>query len=637
MKHIFIPMMLLFLATSICSAQNTFNYKNIPVELLSKSNSVIVEEDITIDVSSPTQLLYQNRKVVTVLNENGKQNATAFINYDKDKKIDEVNVKVYDKNGVEIEKYKKRDFKDVSSSDGFSLYTDDRILYLDYTPVGYPYTLEFTYSYTQKSNAFIEPWIPLKYYVTSTLNSTYTLKFDPNNKPKIYTQNLDGYAIEITEGPSSYVAKATSIKAVKYESLKPSTKKWLPLVKFMLPNFYFKGVYGSANSWKEFGGWYQKSLLANVSNLPDATKQQVKNLVATASTNEEKARLIYQYVQDKVRYVSVQIGIGGWKPMLASDVDRLSYGDCKALTNYTKALLDVVGVPSYYTVIFAGEQQTDLRENFPSIEGNHVILGIPNLKNTSDITWLECTNQKVPFGFLGDFTDNRKVLIITPEGGEIIKTKKYSAQDNTVSLKATLTMDHKFGLKGSVVQKAKGVQYGNHYYLEDEKQDDIDEHYKYYWGHLDNLETSEISFNNNKEDIVFTETLDISTTGYISLAGDRILLTPNVFNRYKELPDHYSERLSEFEIQRGYTFKDEVTITLPNALAIGSLFKPILIESEYGTYHATIEELSPNTLLYKRTFEIKEGLYPKEAYASYEKFIKKVVKKERSKIILTQK
>ena len=52
----------------------------------------------------------------------------------------------------------------------------------------------------------------------------------------------------------------------------------------------------------------------------------------------EKAKIVYKYMQEKTRYISVQVGIGGFKPMLAKDVDRLGYGDCKALSNYTKAL-----------------------------------------------------------------------------------------------------------------------------------------------------------------------------------------------------------------------------------------------------------------------------------------------------------
>jgi len=88
------------------------------------------------------------------------------------------------------------------------------------------------------------------------------------------------------------------------------------------------------------GNWQKENLLKGRRDLSETTIQEVTTLVSKASTNKEKAKLIYQYVQNKTRYISIQLGIGGWKPILASEVDRLGYGDCKALTNYTKALLD---------------------------------------------------------------------------------------------------------------------------------------------------------------------------------------------------------------------------------------------------------------------------------------------------------
>ncbi len=74
----------------------------------------------------------------------------------------------------------------------------------------------------------------------------------------------------------------------------------------------------------------------------------------------------------------------------------------KDLTNYTKALLDLVGVTSYYSHIDANSDEPVSFENdFASLEqGNHVILNIPN--KDKDV-WLECTSQTMPFGFLGDF------------------------------------------------------------------------------------------------------------------------------------------------------------------------------------------------------------------------------------------
>ena len=117
-------------------------------------------------------------------------------------------------------------------------------------------------------------------------------------------------------------------------------------------------------------------LLSGTQELPEEVKTEITELTKDASSPIEKAKIVYNYMQNKTRYISIQVGIGGWKPMLAEDVDRLGYGDCKGLSNYTKALLDYVGVTSYYTVVYGGSDIRDIDSDFSSLQGNHAILSI---------------------------------------------------------------------------------------------------------------------------------------------------------------------------------------------------------------------------------------------------------------------
>jgi len=106
-------------------------------------------------------------------------------------------------------------------------------------------------------------------------------------------------------------------------------------------------------------------------------------------------------MQAKTHYISVQLGIGGIQPFLASDVDKQNYGDCKALVNYTQALLKAVDIDSYYCIVQSGRAyKVDLLKDFPSMQGNHIILCLP-FKN--DTTWADCTQPNHPFWLFGRF------------------------------------------------------------------------------------------------------------------------------------------------------------------------------------------------------------------------------------------
>ena len=121
------------------------------------------------------------------------------------------------------------------------------------------------------------------------------------------------------------------------------------------------------------------------------------------------------------------MGIGGWQPFEASLVDQYGYGDCKALSNYTKSLLESLNIEARYTLVKAGEDEPNIISDFPSRQFNHVILCVPN---QGDTLWLECTSQTNPFGYTGTFTSDRDVLVVTDGGGKIVHTPVYSQKDN---------------------------------------------------------------------------------------------------------------------------------------------------------------------------------------------------------------
>ena len=174
---------------------------------------------------------------------------------------------------------------------------------------------------------------------------------------------------------------------------------------------------------------------------------------------------LYEYMQNKTRYVSITVGIGGFQPFDAATVDRLSYGDCKALSNYMKSILEVAGISSRYTLVYAGENNQDIKTTFPSSQFNHVILCVPMEKDT---IWLECTSQRKPFNYLGSSTSNRQALVIDENGGKL-RTQVMQPENNLESRKADIILDKTGSGFASVHSRYYGATYDQYVPYSDER------------------------------------------------------------------------------------------------------------------------------------------------------------------------
>ncbi|NJO92053.1 MAG: transglutaminase domain-containing protein [Chloroflexia bacterium] len=159
------------------------------------------------------------------------------------------------------------------------------------------------------------------------------------------------------------------------------------------PNeFIMGGLNGNMADWKTFGSFFY-NLNSNRDNLSPEFETRIKQLVNNVTDKKEIVKILYNYLQKNTRYVSIQLGIGGYQTLEASFVEKKGYGDCKALSNYMKAMLKSLGIASYQALISSEE---DIIAEFPSNQFDHVILCVPLQKDT---LWLECTNQTIPFNF----------------------------------------------------------------------------------------------------------------------------------------------------------------------------------------------------------------------------------------------
>jgi len=622
MNKLFLVCFLGFFAT--LQSQENYPLSDINIKMLIDANAVVRENTTHLEVHDVDNIVITTRRAVTVLNESGAHYINAYENYDDEVSILDQEAIIYNAKGEEIKKIKKRDFKDRSNFQNFVLFSDNRISYLDYTPRSYPYTVEYTSKIRKGNSVFLPDWWPLEGYKVSVEKSAYKLINSTEIPVRFSERNLDSLDVISKNSNLELEYSASNIPSIAYEPLSPSLESSAPRVLIALEEYELEGIRGKSTDWKNFGKWQYDNLVAGRDVLPNAIVNKISHLTKNVETTEEKARIVYNYVQNNTRYIAVMLGIGGWEPYAAAEVDRLGYGDCKGLSNYTMALLASQGIESNYTVVYGGTKR-DIDPDFTKMQGNHIILNIPQ-ENKEDI-WLECTSQDTPFNYLGDFTDNRFVLKLKPEGGEIVKTKRYSADENLQVTNTLVVLKEDGGFDAKIKRASYGVPYGDIYLIENKIEKEQKRYYREEFSYLQSLDFGKIEFSNDKRKIEFVENIEFSGAHLSSKAGNRLLLPLNFMREFNLKVDKNQNRKNNLKIRRGKSFKNEISYQLPVGHSIEALPISQELKTEFGEFIFNINQIQKDGKIYivvDRYLKMEEGEWLPEKFENFREFINKV-------------
>jgi hypothetical protein len=436
------------------------------------------------------------------------------------------------------------------------------------------------------------------------------------------------------DGNLVYSWEISNSAALRDEPYSPAPENFLTSVKIAPEKFVFEGVNGEFSNWEQFGKWMYERLLKGRNQIPAQTAAQITALTKDITDPKEKARKVYEFMQHKMRYISVQVGIGGFQPILASEVDRMSYGDCKGLVNYTQGLLAAAGINSYYAIVEAGSRKESPLPDFANMNfGNHVILCIPF---PNDTTWLECTSQQIPFGFLSDFTDDRTVVACTEEGGKLMHTPRYDALTNKQVRKANFVIGQNGQAKADMTTMFYGTQYDNRQALiETPYADQIKKLPEIY--PINNLSVNSYILKQDKSVLpTTTEDFTFETRSYGFLNGGRLFIPLNEVNKVGSVPKEVRNRTTPVYINRGYTDVDELTFDLPEAFEVDSYPANVVLEKPFGKFSMTID-VKPGKIIYTRKMQLFDGIYGPDKYQELLDFYLAATEADSRKIALVKK
>jgi len=392
-------------------------------------------------------------------------------------------------------------------------------------------------------------------------------------------------------------------------------------------------VPGSISDWKTYGKWVY-DLIQNRDVLPETTKTKLLEMTKNAKSDREKVKILYDYLGETTHYVSIQLGIGGYQPMEASEVEKTNFGDCKALSNYLKAMLKTIGISSNYCVIKWDDYQKKVYADYPNFnQFNHVILQVP-LPN--DTLWLECTNPRNPFGFVHNGIAGHDVIVCNPEGGRLTQTPEYNDSLNISRRKTTIEINPEGGAKVNSLQQSFAKIYdknnGFPFYKASEQTDFLRNDIN-----LPNVTMGTFQFKEDKSPLPsLTIDNNWTTDEFGTKTGNRLFIPVNPFQSsyYKNIKK--SKRIHNIEMSSGYKDIDSICIRIPEGFEIESIPPSGNLSTPFGTFQSVVTSNDKEIIIRQNAF-FPTGKYDVSNYQAFIEFYEIIRSAYNGKIILRKK
>ena len=592
---------------------------------------VVVKDDSTIVDASSQEVSMSYRRVLQIMDRKGRGAAQWMCVLDKSHKLRNFSAVFLDAGGKVLKKLKKNDLQMTELSG--ALADDSYTYYLTYAPETYPFTVTYEWTVDGHDGEIAYPaFCPMTGYEEQVEHASYTIKYDPANPCRyqaLQCDKLPEKQFSLTKEDGIIKAIFHQLPAIKQESYALSLDRQLPMVLFAPAKFSYLGTQGDLTNWHDFGQW-QYGLLEGRGDLPANLRQKVHEMTDGLPSKREKIARLYQYLYDNTRYVSIQLGIGGYQPALASEVATNGFGDCKGLSNFMIALLREAGISATYVAI--GTEHAQLLKNFPNLNQlNHAIVAVPMEQDT---LWLECTNARIPLGYVHEDIAGHDAVLITAEGGKLVRLPQYAATDNKQMSKVKLSVAENGVVDMKCQIRKRNRQYENALPLlmmgADERQKVL----------LSNLffpaaQVSKLQVEEKKGKAALAISLEASSSRYANVSGKRIFLKLNPLKANYVQVASSENRQTPFCLDAAYCDEETIELALPEGYQVESMPANQEINNQFASFKSAYQK-EGNVVRAHYRIVMNEGTYASEKFAEFAKSQKQIASAYRQQIVLVK-
>lgn len=612
-----------------------------------KTNAVLLYSEDILIVQSNGKIKKVERRVYKILRPDGRRYGTIRADFDAESKLNSIHGWCIPSQGKDFE-VKEKDAIETAllGVQNGELMTDlkSKILTIPAADpgnvVGYEIEQELRPYVMQDFWAFQEVEVPVR-------EARYSLQLPAGWEHKEVWLNHP--AVQPTGGGGQWQWVVNDVKAIKPESGMPP---WEGVAGFMVVSLFgnSSGRTNGFQDWKAMGKW-ESGLAEGRREASPEIKRKTAEITANAPTTLAKMRALAQFMQKDIRYVAIQLGIGGWQPHPAPEIFLHKYGDCKDKATLLSTMLAETGVVSYYVAI--NTQRGTITPATPATRWfDHVILAIhlPDDLNDPSLHMIishprlgrllifDPTDEFTPFGHLRGELQENYALLVTPDGGELIKLPQLPAAMNGVVRTAKLALTSSGELSGEFIEQRNG-DYGTEQRASLKsvtKDADRVKFLETLISHsLSTFQITKASFSNlNQVDQPFGYQYSLVAQNYAKIAGNLLLVRPRVLgSNANDFLEKKEPRMYPVEFEGPAMNTDTIEIALPAGYEVDDLPPPINADYSFASYHSKTE-VNGSTLKYTRTFEVKELSVPVSKAEELKKLYRIIAGDERNTAVL---
>lgn len=588
-----------------------------------ETKAVVLLDQTDYTVTPPGDYIEHSRWIVKILRPDGREEGNLSVDLSQGEKLNFLHAWTVDTSGREYE-LKQKDFIE-RSFPSFILYSDIRFLTATAPAAGPGSIIAFEFearrhSFSNQINQIFQKPNPVREVrISLTLPTGWEFKDSwPASAGVKPTQTA----------PNHWEWAAHDLVGIEPEPMMPPTDVLLGRLAIA---YFPPGETGNTASWAALGRWYTGLTAGRRDPTPEIS-QQVENLISGKTDFDSKILALTGFLQSEIRYVAIEIGIGGFQPHRASEIFGYRYGDCKDKATLLSSMLRVAGINSDYVVIHT--DRGFVNPDLPSTSFDHVILAIElpvgiksdayraviTAKDRKRYIIFDPTDEYTPVGWLRAELQNSYALLVTDSGGELIQTPLLSPDTNTLTRTGHFVLAADGGLTGEVSEDRSGDfamrERGRLHNWDDRKRTEYFERYLGRSLQGFTLESMNIEQANQLQKDVLIN-FKFSTSQYGQPRGPLMLVRPRILGENSEYVEH-KPRHYAVELEQTAKVVDDYEIEIPKGYAVDDVPEPAKIDVGFASYQSKIE-VEGSKLRYRREYIVRELSVPSEKFADWVK------------------